>query len=101
MGVSSMCNIYTRCACGYVVGTGRFVMVSEVQPDESYVLMWTLVFIWIYNGEPNIRKVDTYPDMYECFTEYDKLYYAMPPESRLGVRLTCVKGDTNEVLRSD
>ena len=101
MGVPSLCNIYTRCACGYVVGTGRFVMVSEVQPDESYVLMWTLVFIWIYNGEPNIRKVDTYPDMYECFTEYDKLYYAMPPESRLGVRLTCVKGDTNEVLRSD
>lgn len=63
--------------------------------------MWTLVFIWISNGEPDIRKVGTYPDMYECFTEYDKLYYAMPPESRLGVRLTCVKGDTNEVLRSD
>mgnify|MGYP005995312565 FL=1 len=58
--------------------------------------MWTLVFIWIFNGEPEVRKVGEYPDMYECFAEYDMLYHSMPPEQRVGIRLTCVQGDTND-----
>jgi len=57
--------------------------------------MWTLVFIWLFNGEPEVRKVATYNDMFECFSNYDMLYYSMTPESRVGVRLTCIQGDTN------
>ena len=57
--------------------------------------MWTLVFIWLYNGEPEVRKIGEYTDMYQCFAEYDMLYYSMIPKSRVGVRLTCIQGDTN------
>ena len=57
--------------------------------------MWTLVFIWLYNGEPEVKKVGVYPDMYQCFKEFDNLYHAMLPEERYGIRMTCIHGDTN------
>ena len=57
--------------------------------------MWTLVLIWLFNGEPEVRKIATYDDMFDCFSNYDMLYYSMTPESRVGVRLTCIQGDTN------
>lgn len=57
--------------------------------------MWTLVFIWLYNGEPEIRKVGVFDNMYSCFQEYDNLYNAIMPEQRQGIRLTCIEGDTN------
>ena len=56
--------------------------------------MWTLVLIWIFEGEPHIRKVETYSDMYACFHGYDKWYNTILPEDKTGVRLTCVEGET-------
>jgi hypothetical protein len=38
MGVLSVCIIYTRCACGYVVSIGRAIMVRDIQHDEPNVL---------------------------------------------------------------
>ena len=49
----------------------------------------------MFNGEPEVRKIATYDDMYQCFNNYDMLYYSMTPKSRVGVRLTCIQGDTN------
>ena len=56
--------------------------------------MWTLVLIWVFDGEPYIRKVETYPDMYACFYGYDDMYYNMLPEDKTGIRLTCIEGET-------
>ena len=63
--------------------------------------MWTLVFVWMLDGEPVVRKVGTYNKMYECFYEFDNIYNSMPPKSRVGTRLVCVYGDTNEVYSTD
>ncbi len=56
--------------------------------------MWTLVLIWVFEGEPKIKKVETYSDMYSCFYGYDKWYHTILPEDKTGIRLTCVEGET-------
>lgn len=35
--------------------------------------MWTLVFIYLFNGEPFAVKYDMYESMYECFQQREIL----------------------------
>ena len=36
-------------------------------------MFWTLVFIMIVNGEPEVQNIGTYQSMNDCFHEREKL----------------------------